>query len=204
MGQIRNEQQADMTEPHAEGTAIDYRHLAEELVAQHGNREFLRDVRAMDRDVAGEQYVLKFLSDHDGMSHPTDVRRGMGVTSSRVAAILRCLERRGFVERAVDPADRRCAIVTLTDAGRTCMVERRAAAVERCAWLLERLGPEDARTFICLQRRIRDILRESGGVSRRTGEPAITAPSTSTSGASAPSDRAAGPFSSGPTTEGRL
>lgn len=203
MGEKRSKEQADMAEPHAEGAAADYRQLAEELVAQHGNREFLRDLRAMDRDVAGEQYVLKFLFDHDGMSHPTDVRRGMGVTSSRVAAILRCLERRGFVERAVDPADRRCAIVTLTDAGRACVVERRAAAVERYAWLLERLGPEDARAFVRLHQRIHDIFRESGGIARGAGESAIAAPPASASGASALPDCAAGPLSSEYSTEGR-
>lgn len=143
------------------GAPVDYRALAEEMVAQHSNHAFLRDMRAMDRNVAGEQFVLRYLFDHDGISHPTEVRRGMGVTSSRVAAILRCLERRGFVVRTEDPADRRRAIVTLTDEGRACVVEHRDAAVERCVWLLRRLGPEDARAFMRLQRRVFDIFCEA-------------------------------------------
>lgn len=162
----QSEDQARWVEQPAEGALVDYRALAEELVAQHGNREFLRDMRAMDRDVAGEQFVLKFLFDHDGTSHPTDVRRDMGVTSSRVAAILRCLERRGFVERTVDPDDRRRAIVTLTDEGRECVAEHRAAAVERFAWLLERLGPEDARAFVRLWQRIHEIFHEAHAESK--------------------------------------
>lgn len=163
MDQSQNEERAVLPGPRADDATINYRQLAEELVAQHSSPEFLRDARAMDRNVAGEQFVLKFLFDHDGSSHPTDMRRGMGVTSSRVAAILRCLERRGFVERTVDPTDRRRAIVTLTDAGRACVTEHRAAAVERFVWLLERLGPEDARAFVHLHRRMHAIFREAHG-----------------------------------------
>jgi DNA-binding MarR family transcriptional regulator len=58
----------------------------------------------------------------------SELRTNLGVSSSRMSTILRCLQRQGLIERSVDGLDRRFVVVVLTAFGRhTARLVREAA-----------------------------------------------------------------------------
>ena len=82
----------------------------------------------------------------------------MGVSSARIAALLKHLEQKGFIQRRADEFDERRVNVSLTDTGRELINERRREAIERVAAALRSLGEEDAHEYVRLQQKMLDAL----------------------------------------------
>lgn len=66
---------------------------------------------------------LIVLNELESTAHPTVVARSTGIPASTVSRLLRGLEGRGLVERAVDVLDLRRFHVSLTDEGRRVVKE---------------------------------------------------------------------------------
>ena len=86
---------------------------------------------------------------------PTQLGRGLMLSSAGVTSRLDRLERRGLVARLPDPADRRGIIVELTDAGLALVDEAVAAKTQADRQLLARMDPADVES---LQRLLRTLL----------------------------------------------
>lgn len=84
----------------------------------------------------------------------------MGVSSARIAALLKHLEQKGWISRSADEHDERRVNVLLTDAGRELINSRRRDAIERVSAALRELGEEDAREYVRLQQKMLDALSE--------------------------------------------
>ena len=91
------------------------------------------------------------------------VLRLLEMTTSRVAAVLNSLEKKGLIERCADAADRRRVLVALTERGGALCARKKEAARKRLAAVFERLGQEDTDQFIRLIRRIAQISESLGG-----------------------------------------
>ena len=98
---------------------------------------------------SGEQAVLHYLSLQDNSISAGELTNTFRIRSSRTAAILNALEKKGY------PTDRRRVLITITDAGRIVVDEKSNEGIEHTAAFLEMLGPEDAEEFI---RIIRDAV----------------------------------------------
>jgi len=86
---------------------------------------------------------------------PTQLGRGLLLTSAGVTSRIDRLERRGLVRRLPDPNDRRGVIVELTDEGLAIVDEAVAANTASDRHLLERLDPDELTT---LERLLRKLL----------------------------------------------
>ena len=84
----------------------------------------------------------------------------MGVSSARIAALLKHLEQKGWISRSADEHDERRVNVLLTDAGRELINSRRREAIERVSAALRELGEEDAHEYVRLQQKMLDALSE--------------------------------------------
>lgn len=139
---------------------MDYRNRAEYFL--HYMRQLNRT--AMIRDLtslaSGEQAVLYYLAfEHDGAS-AGELTSAFGIRSSRTAAILNTLEKKGHAKRLRSSRDKRQVLVFITDAGRQEVRGRYQEVISHMAEFLELLGPEDSEEFI---RIVRDaVLRNSG------------------------------------------
>lgn len=80
----------------------------------------------------------------------------LSMTTSRVAAVLGSLEKKGLLERENDAVDRRCVLVSLTRAGEALCEKRKAHFKSKIALLLSMLG-DDAPEFVRLLGRMFEI-----------------------------------------------
>ena len=78
------------------------------------------------------------------------------MTTSRVAAVLGSLEKKGLLERENDAVDRRRVLVSLTQAGEALCEKRKAHFKSKIALLLSMLG-DDAPEFVRLLGRVFEI-----------------------------------------------
>jgi DNA-binding MarR family transcriptional regulator len=89
---------------------------------------------------------------------PTQLGRGLMLSSAGVTSRLDRLERRGLVARQPDPSDRRGIIVELTDTGLALVDDAVAAKTQADRQLLGRLDPQDVEALEGLLRRLLVVL----------------------------------------------
>ena len=121
-----------------------------------------RLLRPLNVSAAGG-LVLGILRDH-GSTSPSELGQRLIVTRATVTGLLDSLERRGFVRRSANPADRRSLIVEITPLGLT-VLQRVRTIIHRHekAWL-GALSDADVRACIESLQRIQD------GVAAVSGE----------------------------------
>ena len=102
----------------------------------------------------GEVFVLNYLMTHQNQAHPAEISRSMVVSTARIAALLSRLEEKQYISRASDPSDNRQVIVTLLPQGLALIQRIRNEVIAAVVRMLERLGPEDAREYIRIQKKI--------------------------------------------------
>jgi DNA-binding MarR family transcriptional regulator len=81
--------------------------------------------------------------ERDGPDSPGSLAGLEGVRPQAMAATLAALEERGLVSRRPDPGDGRRAVMTVTDAGRAVIADRRSVSVRRLAAAIEAFTPDE-------------------------------------------------------------
>ena len=127
------------------------------------SRAFARSSRLLNEAFAASgtglrsyHYRLLGALEEAGPSSQADLSRGTGVDRSDVVAVLSDLEQAGLVERAVDPANRRRNIVTLTPAGKKQLKVLDRVVDEAQQRVLEPLTPAERTRLLKLLRQLGD------------------------------------------------
>lgn len=132
---------------------MDYSKLAEEVLVLLSNLNHLPNCTCITAASNGELLALSILLNRGTLS-PSDLSRAMCVSTARIAAMLRQLEKKKWIIRTPDPEDDRKISVALTPAGESLALKRISTAVERISALLQSLGPEDAAEYVRLQKKL--------------------------------------------------
>ncbi|MGX1810371.1 MarR family winged helix-turn-helix transcriptional regulator [Nocardia sp. NPDC055321] len=102
-------------------------------LTQAFEQDLNRDLRAeLDESLRPAHYaVFRHLSPEG--SRVTALAESAGMTQQSMGELVTHLERCGYVERTVDPADRRARVVVATESGRAALAlaGQRIAAIER-------------------------------------------------------------------------
>ena len=107
--------------------------------------------------LCGEMAVMRLL--HNGTKKKMtagELSSRLSMTTSRVAAVLGSLEKKGLLERENDAVDRRRVLVSLTEAGDRLCEKRKRHFMSKISKMLAMLG-EDAPTFVHLLGRVFEI-----------------------------------------------
>ena len=107
--------------------------------------------------MCGEMAVMRLL--HSGAKQKMtagELSSRLGMTTSRVAAVLGSREKKGLLERENDEVDRRRVLVSLTQAGDALCEKRRQHFMKKILMLLSMLG-DDAPEFVRLLGRVFEI-----------------------------------------------
>ncbi|MBE5808362.1 MAG: MarR family transcriptional regulator [Clostridiales bacterium] len=127
---------------------MEYRRLSEELCRAHLDSARVWNRICEDNSTRGEYGVLLWLMLEGEGAYSMDIARHFDLTAGRVANILRQLEAKGYIARVQDREDLRRAKIVLTEKGRTQAKDCLEDMIEGHRALIEKLGEEDARTFV--------------------------------------------------------
>lgn len=106
--------------------------------------------------------VLGILRDLGPMS-PSEIGERLIVTRATVTGLIDSLERRGFVERRPNPADRRSLIVEITPEGLTVLQRVRTLVHAREKAWMSSLSEAELETYIGLLQRIQAGVADQDG-----------------------------------------
>lgn len=108
----------------------------------------------------GEIAVINFLRNSENGCTPARISQEFNVNTSRVAAVLNSLEKKGYIERRNDPIDKRKTNVYITEQGKIYGQEMCLNTIEKLSKTLELLGEDDAKEYIRIMKKIINIIYE--------------------------------------------
>jgi DNA-binding MarR family transcriptional regulator len=94
-------------------------------------------------------YVEEGRGQHPGLP-PSYLSRCQDVTRNTISVLLRGLEEQGWIERRLDPDDRRVFRIRLTAAGRELIRATAPARLAHLNYLIDGLSPEERRQLVRL------------------------------------------------------
>ena len=139
-----------------------YEGLATELLQVNEDLLWVPARHLISKLTQGEHFVLNYLLTHRHQAHPVDLSRGLVVSTARIATLLNRMEDKGLISRLPDPLNNRQVIVTLSPQGLEAIQTFRSQVIRSAAQMLADLGPEDAREFIRIQKKLLANQRPTG------------------------------------------
>lgn len=106
----------------------------------------------------GEMAVMRLLMTEGEPMTAGELSRTLSMTTSRIAAVLGSLEKKGMLERRTDETDKRRVLAVLTEQGKDVCRARRAHALQDMTATLTCLGEEDAAHFVRIMKRIHELM----------------------------------------------
>ena len=104
--------------------------------------------KQINDSVRGENMALGFIKSEGGSTYPKDIELAMGISSARVAAIIKMLEKRELVTRTGDKIDRRKTLVSLTEKGEKVAQETEDKIMYALGQMFDAFGEEDSENFV--------------------------------------------------------
>lgn len=140
---------------------MDVKSEAEELMEKFrlcAPKKFFSSVEETER---GTGFILAFLDREKGEVIAGDIAREMNVTTARVAALLRNMEKNGLILRENSSEDARCTVVRITGKGTDFISRKKAALLKKTELLIEKVGRKDLEEFIRISHKIREVMEEN-------------------------------------------
>lgn len=133
---------------------MDYYELANQLISLRSKAPQIKIERTISQMGRGEALVINYLSSTKDNIYPKDISKALKLTTARIAAILKNLEKHGIITRTPDPLDNRQTVVKLTDMGLAMASARKEKLIQATARMLEALGEDDAKAYIRIQKKL--------------------------------------------------
>ena len=132
----------------------DYWELAKELLYVRAELDRKMPHQKLSMAMRGELFVLNYLAAHEHDVHPKELSESLNVSTARIANLLNQLEKKGLIQRHVDPRDNRQLIVVLTEVGRQMANQVRDELLSGVSHMMEILGPEDSMEYLRIQKKL--------------------------------------------------
>ena len=132
---------------------MDYKQLATELFeyVAKSSKLPLEEPREFSRGEMGILVYLYFIK--DGMTSG-ELSEILSVSTGRVAAALKNLEKKALIVRSSNPSDKRKVHVFITDAGKKLVDDKHHKGIAMTEKVLKKLGEQDAKEFVRLIKRV--------------------------------------------------
>ncbi len=108
----------------------------------------------------GEMGLLHCLSQQEDAVTAGELRRMIGIGAGGVTNLLNSLEKKGYVQRMMSPADRRSVLVLISAAGKELVEEKQNLILSFYTELLSRMGHDDTEEFLRILKRMNGIGEE--------------------------------------------
>ena len=114
----------------------------------------------IDESQKGIGFVLLYLQESSREVIAGDLARELDVSTARIAALLRKMEKNGLIIRSRSPLDARQTLVEITEAGNEYVDKRKEQILLIMEMLIEKVGREDMEEFIRISQKIKDVFEE--------------------------------------------
>lgn len=135
----------------------DYTALAQEMFEALDYTRKRPPREEITQSMRGEMAVLRLLDREKRQMLAGEISKGLFMTTSRMAAVLGSLEKKGMICRCADPQDKRRVGVIITEEGRRFCCEKRERIQRDLRQMLEQLGERDAADLVRLTRRVIEL-----------------------------------------------
>ena len=122
--------------------------LSLKLYEQLRELYFSSDPFGLTEFLQGEMKVLSFIAVSDRELLPGQLSSSLEMTAGRIAGILRSLEKKGYITRRTDPADRRRVLVSITEQGRKYINASSERLEQRLDMLVAEMGSGNTERLI--------------------------------------------------------
>jgi len=116
----------------------------------HGPEGHGPEGRPCPKPMLSRERILVILADHDGGMRQKEIAEEMRVGAPSMSEFINRLEDTGYIERKVDPADKRATIISLTDKGAARAAEMQDEHQERFSRLFGKLTDDEKDQLIGL------------------------------------------------------
>lgn len=131
--------------------------LAKEFIETMAKSHREEHANNMNDSMRGESMILQYIDSHSEKVSPSDISKAVGCSTARVAAALNSLEKKGMIEREMDPADRRRILVAMTKEGKRLTKEKTEMLLTVTSQMIEYLGEKDAKEYIRILKKLSDF-----------------------------------------------
>ena len=132
-------------------------------------QEMLREFRGcwsksffskIDESQKGIGFVLVYLQEADHEVIAGELARELNVSTARIAALLRKMEKGGLIVRYHSSEDARQTVVEITQAGTEYVDKMKEQILTKIELLLEKVGKEDMEEFIRISHKVKEVFDE--------------------------------------------
>ena len=116
-------------------------------------------LQRIDATQEGVGAVLCLLHESDETVTAGRVREVLGVSTARVAVLLKKMAAKGLITKVNDPADARVTVVSLTEQGRESIREIEGELYRQTGLVIDRVGEERVLEFIAIAQEIQSALQ---------------------------------------------
>lgn len=134
------------------------RELMNYIILTERNRQSLLNV--LSEVSKGEMAVLMYLMNEEDGVCASVISRFFKINTSRVAAILNSLSKKGMVQRQADSNDKRKIHIYLTEEGKVYTKQKVEILLSYMSDVLQYLGEDDAREYIRIMKKMSHFQRE--------------------------------------------
>lgn len=114
----------------------------------------------VDESQRGIRFILVYLKNSDHEVIAGELARELNVSTARIAALLKTMEKNGLIMRLSSETDARQTIVQITQAGIDYSEEMKERLLQKIELLLDKVGKEELEEFIRISDNIRKALGE--------------------------------------------
>lgn len=120
-----------------------------------------RDQKKVSNHMSGGNLILAYLlRNKENDITPGNISSDLHVSTARVATALNMLEYKGYIERVVDPNDKRSFFIKTTKKGDNIAELHKDKIMHGINEMFDYLGSEDSKHFIRIFRKMRDFMKE--------------------------------------------
>lgn len=114
----------------------------------------------IDESQTGIGFVLIYLQESDHEVIAGELARELNVSTARIAALLRKMEKNGFIVRYRSAVDARQTVVQITQKGSAYVDKMKEQMLMKMELLIEKVGKEDMEEFIRISHKIKEAFDE--------------------------------------------
>ena len=106
----------------------------------------------------GYGFILDYLEQTGGEMSTKDFAEKLNVSPARITALLKKMERNGFITRRTSSSDARRITIEITPAGIAFVDNLREQTLSKVERLLDQISKEDLETYIKITQQIREAM----------------------------------------------